>query len=158
MLSKRYRTMADSLPCKQASLLIQLRTGHVPLNKHLFNTKSADSPICPACEDAHETVHHFLLSCPVYEPHRRQLLYTLNRGSRSLLTLLSHPKATKPLFKYISKTGRFKNTLRDLELPDHLASRRNENNGGRNWVLDLLNRPLARRRGIGVAPGREPEN
>jgi ribonuclease HI len=155
---KCYRTMADSLPRKQASLLIQLRTGHAPLNKHLFNTKSADSPICPACEDAHETVHHFLLSCPVYEPHHRQLFYTLNRGSRSLLTLLSHPKATKPLFKYISKTGRFKHTLGDLELPDHLASRRNENNSSRNWILDLLNRPLARRRGIGTAPGREPEN
>jgi hypothetical protein len=59
------------------------------------------------------------------------------------MTLLAHPKATKPLFKYISKTGRFKNTLRDLKLPNHLASRRNENNGGRNWVLDLLNRPIA---------------
>jgi hypothetical protein len=62
------------------------------------------------------------------------------------------------LFKYISKTGRFKHTLGDLELPDHLASRRNENNGGRNWILNLLNRPLARRRGIGAAPGCEPEN
>jgi ribonuclease HI len=54
MPSKRYRMMADSLPHKQASLLIQLRTGHAPLNKHLFHIKSADSPICPACEDAHE--------------------------------------------------------------------------------------------------------
>src|ERR1700728_4273812 len=61
---KRYRMITNSLPCKQASLLIRLRTGHVPLNKHLFNIKSADSPICPACEDAHETVHHFLLTTP----------------------------------------------------------------------------------------------
>jgi hypothetical protein len=136
--------IADSLPRKQASLLIQLRTGHAPLNKHLFNIKSTDSPICPVCEDAHETVHHFLLSCPAYERHRRHLFYTLNRGSRSLATLLSHPKATKHLFKFINKTGRFKSTLGDLELPDHLASQCNENNGGRNWILDLLNRPIVR--------------
>src|ERR1700683_1013213 len=114
--------MADSLPRKQASLLIQLRTGHAPLNKHIFNIKSADSPICPACENAHETVHHFLLSCPVYEQHQHHLFYTLNRGSRSLAIILAHPKPTKHLFKYISKTGRFKNPLGDLELPDHLAS------------------------------------
>jgi ribonuclease HI len=154
MPSKRYRKMADSLPHKQASLLIQLRTGHAPLNKHLFNIKSADSPICPACEDAHETVHHFLLSCPVYERHRRHLFYTLNRGSRSLAILLAHPKATRHLFKYISKTGRFKSTLGDLELPSHLAARRNENNGGRNWILDLISRPMVRR-GIGAGSGIE---
>ena len=78
MLSKRYRMIADSLPRKNASLLIQLRTGHAPLNQHLFNTKCADTPICPACQDAHETVHHYLLSCPVYERHRQHLLYMLN--------------------------------------------------------------------------------
>jgi hypothetical protein len=70
------------------------------------------------------------------------------------MILLAHPKATKHLFKYISKIGRFKNTLGDLELPDHLASRRNENNGSRNWILDLLNRPIVRR-GIGVGHGTE---
>ena len=152
---KRYHMMADSLPCKQASLLIQLHTGHAPLNKHLFNIKSADSPICPACEDAHETVHHFLLSCPAYERHRRHLFYTLNQGSCSLAILCAHPKATtKHLFKFISKTGRLKTTLGDLELPDHLASQCNENNGGRNWILDLLNRPIVRR-GIEVGGGTE---
>jgi hypothetical protein len=45
MPSKHYQKMADSLPWKHASLLIQLHTGHMPLN--LFNMKLADSPICP---------------------------------------------------------------------------------------------------------------
>ena len=67
MPSKRYRKMANSLPCKHSGLLIQLRTGHAPLNKHLHDIRCTDSPVCPACEDAHETVHHYLLTCPAYE-------------------------------------------------------------------------------------------
>jgi ribonuclease HI len=139
MPSNQYRKMADSISRKHSGLLIQLRTGHVPLNKHLYNIKSADSPICPACEDAHETVHHFLLSCPVYERHRRDLFFNLHRGSRSLATLLSNPKAIKHTFKFIGKTGRFKLTHGNLDIPDRLDI----NSGGRNRLLDLLNRPLA---------------
>jgi len=141
MPSNRYRKMADSLSRKHSGLLIQLRTGHAPLNKHLYNIKSADTPICPACEDAHETVHHFLLSCPVYERHRRDLFFKLRRGSRSLATLLANPNAIKHTFKFIGKTGRFKATHGDLDIPDDL----DVNSGGRNWILDLLNRPLTRR-------------
>ena len=123
--SKRYHMIADSLPRKNTSLLIQLRTGHALLNQHLFNMKLADTPICPACQDAHEKVHHYLLSCPVYERHHQHLFYSLNRGSRSLTTLLSHPKAIEHLFKFITKMGRFKSTLRDLNLLDGPAHHRN---------------------------------
>jgi hypothetical protein len=150
MPSKHYRKMADSLPRKHTSLLIQLRTGHAPLNKHLFNITLADSPICPACEDAYETVHHFLLSCPVYECHRRDLFFKLKRGSRSLFTLLAHPHAIKHVFKFIGKTRRFKATLGDLDLPDSL----DVNSGGRNWILDLLNRPFVQR--AAAEPGPRP--
>jgi ribonuclease HI len=141
MPSNRYRKMADSISRKHSSLLIQLRTGHAPLNKHLFNMKCADSPICPACEDAYETVHHFLLTCPAYERHRRNLFFTLRRGSRSLATMLSHPKTIKQVFKFIGRTGRFKATHGDLDIPDDV----DVNSGGRNWILDLLNRPFTRR-------------
>ena len=64
----------------------------------------------------------------------------LRQGSRSLATLLSHPKAIKHVFKYTGKTGRFKATHRDLNIPDRV----DVNNGGRNWILDLLNRPYNR--------------
>jgi hypothetical protein len=136
--------MADSLPHKNSSLLIQLCTGHAPLNRHLFNMKLTDSPLCPVCKDAYETVHHFLLACPIYEHHRLHLFYTLKQGSRSLATLPSHLKVIKHVFKFITKTGRFKTILGDLDLLDDLAQCPNKNNGGRNWILDLLNRPLVR--------------
>ncbi|KAG2143391.1 uncharacterized protein EDB93DRAFT_1088328, partial [Suillus bovinus] len=53
--------------------LIQLRTGHIPLNKLLHRIFS----MCPACEEREESVHHFLLSCPVYTNTRRRAIMNL---------------------------------------------------------------------------------
>jgi hypothetical protein len=94
-------------------------------------------------------VHHFLLSCPVYELHRRNLFFTLRQGSRSLATLLSHPKAIKLVFKFIGKTGRFKATHGDLTIPDSMDI----NSGGVNWILDLLNKPFTRPEDKGAEAG-----
>jgi hypothetical protein len=44
----------------------------------------------------------------------------------------------KPLFKYIGKTGRFKATHGEMEIPDEVEV----NGEGRNWILDLINRPF----------------
>jgi hypothetical protein len=55
--------------------------------------------------------------------------------------MLSHPKTIKQVFKFIGKTGRFKATHGDLDIPNGMDM----NNGGRNWILDLLNRPVTRR-------------
>ena len=140
MPSNCFCKLVDSLPRTHGSLLTQLRTGHAPLNKHLYMIKCSDTPVCPACEDAHETAHHFLLTCPAHGLHQCTLFYELRRGSRSLTTLLSHPKAIKHLFKYIARTGHFKATLGDLNIP--------EGGGGigkgQSWIMDLLNRPLCR--------------
>lgn len=68
--SDKYRKLISSLPRKHASILTQLRTGHVPLNKHLHRIKCAESPICPKCEMENETVAHFLLMCPALEKFR----------------------------------------------------------------------------------------
>lgn len=106
--SKRFKKIVDKLSRTQATLYIQLRTGHAPLNKHLYNIKCADTPLCIACNNAHETIHHYLLTCPAYELARTTLTYTLGREARSLQALLSHLKAVKPLFKYIVRTGRFR--------------------------------------------------
>jgi|SRR5882762_4048434 len=142
--------MADSLPRKHASLLIQLCTGHAPLNKHLFNMKCTDSPVCPACKDAYKTMHHFLLSCPVYEHHRHTLFFTLKRGSR-LLPLSSRTQVQSSKFSNLLAKHGASQPLGDLDLPDTLDT----NSGGRNWNLDLLNRPFMKRVAAEPAPGSE---
>ncbi|KAG2035212.1 hypothetical protein BDR03DRAFT_868519, partial [Suillus americanus] len=43
-----------------------LRTGHAPLNKHFNRITEVQSPICQLCYQREETVHYFLIACPVY--------------------------------------------------------------------------------------------
>jgi zinc-binding in reverse transcriptase len=58
--SSKYVDLITGLPSKHASILTQLRTGHVPLAKHLFRIGKADSPVCPACQQADETIQHYI--------------------------------------------------------------------------------------------------
>ena len=62
--SKKYLKLVESIPGKHASILTQLRTGHIPLAKHLHRINRLDSPICPACRANSESVTHFILHCP----------------------------------------------------------------------------------------------
>jgi len=115
--SSTFQKLTMDIPRRNASLLVQLRTGHVPLNKYLHRIKRADSPLCPACEGGSESVLHFLVTCPAYEPLRRPLHHALKRQSRSLNVLLNDPTAFRPLFHFINRTGRFHDTFGNLELP-----------------------------------------
>jgi len=95
--------------------LMQLRTGHVPLKKHLVKVGKASSPTCPACSRYNETVHHFLFRCQAYKEERKQLEQSLKRHGRSVKTLLANPKVLPALFKYIGDMGQFKNTKEGAE-------------------------------------------
>jgi ribonuclease HI len=110
--SNKFTKLTDKLSRNQSSMLLQLRTGHAPLNKHLHRIGSIESPTCPACEMEAETVHHFITTCPAREITRRKTLNTLGRRARSMETLLTDPKAIPYLFAYVKATGRFKNTFR----------------------------------------------
>jgi len=111
--SARFRKDTQGLPRRQAALLVQLRTGHVPLQKHLHTIGKAESPRCPACHAANETVVHYLLMCLAYARQRKALEGALQRAARSTSTLLANPKAFPHLFKFIYGTRRFCNTLGD---------------------------------------------
>ena len=47
LFSNKYITLTDDMTCRDASLLIQLWTGHIPLNEHLHQIKRTPSPLCP---------------------------------------------------------------------------------------------------------------
>ncbi len=68
--SHKYDELVTSLPCRHANLLTQLRTGHVPLQKHLARIGKELSETCPACGEAPETVAHYLLVCPTFSVNR----------------------------------------------------------------------------------------
>jgi len=48
MPSPAFRKATQELPCMQVSLLFQLRTGHILLQKYLHRIRKASSPKCPA--------------------------------------------------------------------------------------------------------------
>ena len=106
---KKYLRLISGLDRRQASLLFQLRTGHITLNQHLFHICKAESPACPQCQGITvETVRHFLLDCPFYRNERHSLQRKLRHNAGSLSFLLSSLIAVLPLLKYVHATVRFK--------------------------------------------------
>ncbi|KAJ7271397.1 hypothetical protein B0H12DRAFT_1003869, partial [Mycena haematopus] len=87
--------------------LLQLRTGHVPLAKHLHRIRKADSPICPLCRQADESVAHFLLHCPHHDAARQALYAKVGPASLSIRHLLGTGKILPHLFRFLSSTSRF---------------------------------------------------
>ena len=113
--SKKFLRLVKGLDRRQASLLTQLRTGHIGLNRHLFRIRKVESPVCPHCRGITvETIKHVLLDCPFYQRERHILQLKLRRNASSIPYLLSTPAATKHLLTFIHSTGRFT----DYALPD----------------------------------------
>ncbi len=116
--SKKYDELCTSLPRRHANLLFQLRTGHVPLNKHLARIGKVLSESCPMCGEAAETVAHYLLVCPSFAMNRAAHYAPLGFSGRRLKVLLNSPKAMRPLFGYINSTARFRRVFGTLTAPD----------------------------------------
>ena len=69
---------------------------------------------CPACGEEHETVHHFLLTCPRFAFARYQHIVPLGRRCRDLSYLLGDPDAADNLFAFVNATGRMRGTFGEI--------------------------------------------
>ncbi|KAF5372678.1 hypothetical protein D9615_009837 [Tricholomella constricta] len=57
--SKKFLKLVASLDRRRSATIAQLRTGHSPLNQHLFRIHRSESPSCPHCQGiTPETVRH----------------------------------------------------------------------------------------------------
>jgi len=116
--SKAFTKLTKYLGKKQSSIYVQLRTGHVPLNKHLYRFKCSDTPLCLQCNDERpESVHHFLFECPRYNRERHTLRTKIGQKALSLQCLLADSRAQRALFIYINETKRLKATFGEIPLP-----------------------------------------
>ncbi|KZV89061.1 hypothetical protein EXIGLDRAFT_722000 [Exidia glandulosa HHB12029] len=92
------------------SALVQLRIGHAPLNKHLNRINCTESAACDACSAPSESVRHFVLECPAYAEQRWSMRLRLRRDAQSLSKLLYTEPGLNAIAKFITTTGRFRNT------------------------------------------------
>jgi hypothetical protein len=125
--SKKYLRLIKGLDHRQASILFQLRSGHIVLNHHLFRIRRSETPSCPHCRGIIvDTIRHFLLDCPQYATQRHELCAKLRRNADTLSFLLSSPVAVLPLLKFVHATGRSKSFFgKDVKDRIYTKSRRN---------------------------------
>ena len=108
-----YRKRQDKLSRAHASLMIQVRSGHLPLNSYLHRIGKTESNKCQACqttandETTTENVHHFLYDCEAYSTQRRSLLRVVGAGNITLRDIMSQTKRMKALAQFIIRTRRF---------------------------------------------------
>jgi len=91
---------------RQATRLVQLRTGHIPLNQYLHRFHIIDSPQC-ACGQGVETISHYILHCKQYMKQRSELRSKVEPRGMKLHTLLGDPKHAKAITEYVAETKRF---------------------------------------------------
>lgn len=89
----------------ECSIITQLRTGHVGLNKFLYRIKATDSPLCVRCR-VPETVDHYLLTCQRFTLQRHALRRRLD-GPLSTRALLGDPNNISHTLEFIRATARF---------------------------------------------------
>ncbi|KAF5388427.1 hypothetical protein D9615_000843 [Tricholomella constricta] len=112
--SAGFRRATKNITRRQHSLLIQLRTGHAPLNQHLHRMKVVDEPKCPHCPTEDETIRHYLYQCREYRYARTDLITRLGRDAHVAAILYGTKRGIKSLLQYVEDTARVKNTFGDV--------------------------------------------
>lgn len=115
LANESFAKLVSDVPKPWTSILIQLRSRHIPLNAHLHRIGKRDTPNCRYCEGTKETTFHFLLDCPRYAHQRHELRNQLGRKANSLSHLLSSKKAIQHVIKFVDDTERLRETFGDLK-------------------------------------------
>jgi len=110
----KFRKKLFKLSRNQTSLIMQLRTGHIPLNYYLHRIGKADSNKCAKCNEipgvlqVTETINHFLFDCRAHDEARQSLIAKIGRSHLSLQKIMKNADYMKALVTFINRTGRFK--------------------------------------------------
>jgi hypothetical protein len=109
-----FRKRAYQLTRSQASLMVQIRCGHLPLNSYLHKIGRSATDLCQACLDGEdnlrcrETVRHFLFECRSFEEEREEMIRKITRRRFNLHDIMADTIYMKVLAAFVNKTGRFK--------------------------------------------------
>lgn len=91
-----------------ATMVVQLRAGHCPLNAFLHRIGATDDPNCSLCLQP-ETVEHFLLTCKKFIGLRQRLFRAATKLKipRKRQDMLADPRLYQDLADYGRKSFRF---------------------------------------------------
>jgi ribonuclease HI len=109
-----FRKKWFNLTRQQASIIMQIRTGHIPLNFYLHRIGKIDSDRCTKCAEhqddvqPRETVNHFLFICQAYDEARNELIEKIDRRNFSISKMMKSTDRMKALVTFINRTGRLK--------------------------------------------------
>jgi len=112
----KFLKLTSLLNRRQSSLLTQLRTGHIPLNKHLHTIQKSPSPNCPqpTCTNTTEDIHHLIFTCPHYIHARYHLTRSVAKRDLTLPNLLASKDNLPHTLTYLNNIGRFKHIFGDI--------------------------------------------
>ena len=97
--------------------MIQIRSGHFPLNGYLHKIGKSDTEICLACLDQEngshrkETINHLIFECPAYNQDRDTMIEKIKRRHFNLSNMMANTDYMKILVNFINSTGRLKRPL-----------------------------------------------
>ncbi|KAG2007055.1 FMN adenylyltransferase [Coprinopsis cinerea AmutBmut pab1-1] len=91
----------------EISAVVQIRTGHIPLNQYLHRIGKAETATC-SCGRGAETPKHYVMECPNYRHERHDMRLELRHKARDWKYICGTEKGMKELAKYIGRTERLK--------------------------------------------------
>ncbi|KAF5339325.1 hypothetical protein D9611_009893 [Ephemerocybe angulata] len=104
---KTFRAITAKMPRYHASLLVQLRTKHIPLNDYLYKRNLTDSYLCSQCHRGRrETIDHFMYECPAFREQREKMDTALGPRKRDLKASMKNKADLKAIATYMASTGR----------------------------------------------------
>jgi hypothetical protein len=125
----KFRKRTHPLTRSQASIMTQIRCGHIPLNAYLARINKSDTEYCQACIDnedglhCHETIKHFIFECNSYKQERDNLKNKIGLRHFNLRSIMSNTDRMRALAKFIGKTGR----LKKKDPPQNINPNHNQN-------------------------------
>jgi ribonuclease HI len=103
-----FRKRTYTLSRLQASLMTQIRCGHIPLNGYLSRINRSDTEYCQACLDGEdnlhrrETVKHFLFVCPSLGQERELLVAKIGRNHLNIRDIMLNTDYMSALATFIN--------------------------------------------------------
>ena len=98
--------LVESLSKREATMLIQLRTDHIPLNYYLHRIGKLEKPNYPGCGFARETIFHLLVKCEAHAKHRERIKRDLRGKATDMGYLLSNSKAVLLTLEFMAAANR----------------------------------------------------